>query len=94
MRLQCDLAHSDEVISWVREHVHSEREAHHVTEWRATDSQVQTLCHVKDVVGEVTELVHSPVHTAPLVHGNYQMVKPTWLQKESQSDQLLQSATM
>ena len=45
MRLQCDLAHSDEVISWAREHVHSEREAHHVTEWRATDSQVQTLCH-------------------------------------------------
>ncbi len=44
MRLQCDLAHSDEVIIWVREFVHSVREVHLGTVYLVTDSLEQTEC--------------------------------------------------
>ena len=42
------------------------KEVHHVTAASHRFPGSNTMPRVKDVVGEVTELVHSPVHTAPL----------------------------
>ena len=57
---------SDEVILWVREHVHNAEALVLRTGSPVTDSQTNNLPRVKDKIGEVIGLIHSPAHTAPL----------------------------
>ena len=58
---------SDEVIIWVREHVHNAEVRVLRTGSPVTDSQrTNNLPRVKDKIGEVIGLIHSPAHTAPL----------------------------